>query len=112
MSAQTTGAPEFDVAAEPGGPQGMPTAGRVSTVPGVVEVVGDGEWVLVVGRVVVSGGADEVAGETVVAADDGGGAGGGVVTGAGAMTLGGGGMAVAGAGRAGWTVVTGDGVST
>jgi hypothetical protein len=85
----------------------MPMAGRVSRLPGAVEVVGDGEWVLVVVGVVF-GSADEVAGAAVVAANDGEGAGGSagvVATGAGALTMGGG-MAVAGAGLADWTVVT------
>jgi hypothetical protein len=40
--------PEFDVAAVPWGPQGMPTAGRVSRPPGVVEVVVGVECGLVV----------------------------------------------------------------
>jgi hypothetical protein len=125
---QTTGPPEFDVAVVPSGPQGMPTAGRASTPAGVVEVVGDGECGLVVvatvlaggadqvvgGAVVatvVDGGADQVVGGAVVAADDGVGFGGVVITGAGAVTMGGG-MAVAGAVRGGGTLVTEDEVST
>ena len=114
VSAQTTGAPEFDVAAEPGGPQGMPTAGRVSRPAGVVGVVGDGECVVVVCATVVCGRADEVTGGVVVAANDGVGFGDVVSTGAtggGALTMGGG-MAVVGARRAGGTVVSGAGVST
>jgi hypothetical protein len=125
---QTTGAPEFDVAVVPSGPQGMPTAGRVSRPAGVVEVVGDGECGLVVvatvldggadevvgGAVVakvVDGGADEVVGGAVVAANGGVGIGGVVIAGAGAVTMGGG-MAVAGAVRGGGTLVTEDEVST
>jgi hypothetical protein len=125
---QTTGPPEFDVAVVPSGPQGMPTAGRVSTPAGVVEVVGGGECGLVVvatvldggadqvvaGVVVatvVDGGADQVVGGAVVVANDGVGFGGVVITGAGAVTMGGG-MAVAGAVRGGGTLVTEDEVST
>jgi hypothetical protein len=125
---QTTGPPEFDVAVVPSGPQGMPTAGRASTPAGVVEVVGDGECGLVVvatvldggadqvvgGAVVatvVDGGADQVVGGAVVAANEGVGFGGVVITGAGAVTMGGG-MAVAGAVRGGGTLVTEDEVST
>jgi hypothetical protein len=125
---QTTGAPEFDVAVVPSGPQGMPTAGRASRPAGVVEVVGDGECGLVVVAKVVDGGADEVVGGAVVAkvvdgggdgvvggavvaADGGVGFGGVVITGAGAVTMGGG-MAVAGAVRGGGTLVTEDEVST
>jgi hypothetical protein len=108
---QTTGAPEFEVAVVPSGPQGMPTAGRVSRSAGVVEVVGGGECGLVVVATVVTGGADEVAGGAVVAANDGVGFGGVVITGAGAVTMGGG-MAVAGAVRGGGTLVTEDEVST
>jgi hypothetical protein len=125
---QTTGPPEFDVAVVPSGRQGMPTAGRVSTPAGVVEVVGDGECGLVVVATVVDGGADEVVGGAVVAtvvdggadqvvggavvvANDGVGFGGVVITGAGAVTMGGG-MAVAGAVRGGGTLVTEDEIST
>ena len=34
-----TGPPELDTATEPSGPQGIPTAGRVSRPVGVVDVV-------------------------------------------------------------------------
>ena len=116
---QTTGAPEFDVAVVPSGPQGMPTAGRVSRPAGVVEVVGDGECGLLVVATVLDGGVDEVVGgavvakvvdggadevdggaDAVVAANGGVGIGGVVIAGAGAVTMGGG-MAVAGAVRGG-----------
>lgn len=110
--------PEFDVAVAPAGPQGIPTAGRVSRLGGGVGVVGGGECGPVVGATVVSGAEDAVTGAAVVAAGDGatvGGVADGCVTivevGAGALTTGGE-MAVAGAGRAGGTVVTEDGVST
>ena len=114
MSTHTTGPPEFDVAVEPGAPQGIPIAGRVSKPAGVVGgvgVVGDGECVVVVCATVVSGRADEVTGGVVVAANDGVDVGGVVVTGGGALTMGGG-MAVVGARRAGGTVVSGAEVST
>jgi hypothetical protein len=109
-----TGPPEFDVAVEPGAPQGIPIAGRVSRPVEGVGVVGGGECVVVVCATVVSGRADEVTGGVVVAANDGVGVGGVVVTGAtglGGLTMRGG-MAVAGAKRAGVTVVSGVGVST
>jgi hypothetical protein len=109
---QTTGPPEFDVAVVPSGPQGMPTAGRVSRSAGVVEVVGGGECGLVVVATVVAGGEyGLVVVATVVAANDCVGFGGVVITGAGAVTMGGG-MAVAGAVRGGGTLVTEDEVST
>jgi hypothetical protein len=117
VSTHATGPPEFDVAVEPGAPQGIPIAGRVSRPAGVVGVVGvvvGGGCVVVVCATVVSGRADEVTGGVVVAANDGVGVGGVVVTGAtglGALTMGGG-MAVAGAKRAGGTVVSEVGVST
>jgi hypothetical protein len=114
VSTHATGPPKFDVAVEPGAPQGIPIAGRVSRPVGVVGVVGDGECVLVVCATVVSGRADEVTAGVVVAANDVVGFGGVVVTGAtglGALTMGGG-MAVVGARRAGGTVVSGVGVST
>jgi hypothetical protein len=96
---QTTGAPEFDVAVVPSGPQGMPTAGRVSTVAVValVVVVVGGECGLVVLATVVDGGADEVVRGAVVVANDG---------------VGLGAVLIVGAGRRGETVVTEDGVST
>jgi hypothetical protein len=56
VSTQTTGRPEFDVAAAPGEPQGTPTAGRVSRLVGVVA---DVECVLVVCAAVVCGAEDE-----------------------------------------------------
>jgi hypothetical protein len=108
---QTTGPPEFDVAVVPSGPQGMPTAGRVSTPAAVVEVVGGGDCGLVVVATVLDRGADEVVVGAVVAANDCVGFGGVVITGAGAVTMGGG-MAVAGAVRGGGTLVTEDEVST
>ena len=121
MSTHATGPPVFDVAVEPGAPQGIPIAGRVSSPVGGIGVVGDGECgvvvcatvvcVTVVCVAVVCGGADEVTGGVVVAANDGVGFGGVVTTGVGALTMGGG-MAVAGARRAGGTVVSGVGVST
>lgn len=113
MSTQATGMPEFDVVIEPGGPHGMPTAGRLSRLPEVVGIVGGVECCLVVGGVegcLVVGG-DALAGGAVVAANDGVDVGGVVVLGAGALTIGGG-TAVAGAGRAGGAVVTGAGEST
>ena len=116
MSTHATGPPVFDVAVEPGAPQGIPIAGRVSSPVGGVVVIGDGECDLVVCATVVCvtvvcGGADEVTGGVVVAANDGVGVGGVVTTGVGALTMGGG-MAVAGARRAGGTVVSGAGVGT
>ena len=116
VSTHATGPPVFDVAVEPGAPQGIPIAGRVSSPVGGVGVVGDGECgvvvcVTVVCVTVVCGGADEVTGGVVVAANDGVVVGGVVTTGVGALTMGGG-MAVAGARRAGGTVVSGAGVST
>ena len=39
MPTQVTGPPELDTATEPSGPQGIPTAGRVSRPVGVVDVV-------------------------------------------------------------------------
>jgi hypothetical protein len=111
VSTQTTGAPEFDVAAVPAGPQGMPTAGRVSGPAGVV--VGDGECGLVVGGTVVAAAEAELVGGAVVAADDAVAVGGVVVWGARAVIMGGG-IRVAGAGRRGGILLTeeGDGVST
>jgi hypothetical protein len=109
VSTHATGPPEFDVAVEPGAPQGIPTAGRVSRPVGGVGVVGGGECVLVVCATVVSGRADEVAVGVVVAANDGVGFGGVVVTAGGALTMGGG-IAVVGAKRAGGTVLSGVGV--
>ena len=116
MSTHATGPPVFDVAVEPGAPQGIPIAGLVSSPVGVVGVVGDDECGLVVCATVVCvtvvcGGADEVTGGVVVAVNDGVGCGGVVTAGVGALTMGGG-MAVVGARRAGGTVVTGAGVST
>jgi hypothetical protein len=118
VSTHATGPPVFDVAVEPGAPQGIPIAGRVSSPAGVVGVVGDSDGecdvvvcATVVCVTVVCGGADEVTGGVVVAANDGVGVGGVVTTGVGALTMGGG-MAVAGARRAGGTVVSGAGVST
>lgn len=121
MSTHATGPPVFDVAVEPGAPQGIPIAGRVSSPVGGVVVVGDGECgvvvcatvvcVTVVCVTVVCGGADEVTGGVVVAANDDVGVGGVVTTGVGALTMGGG-MAVAGARRAGGTVLSGAGVWT
>ena len=119
VSTHATGPPVFDVAVEPGAPQGIPIAGRVSSPVegvGVVGVVGDGECGVVVCATVVCvtvvcGGADEVTGGVVVAANDGVVVGGVVTTGVGALTMGGG-MAVVGARRAGGTVVSGVGVST
>jgi hypothetical protein len=99
------------VAVEPGAPQGIPTAGRVSRPVEGVEVVAVGECVLVVDVTVVSGRADEVTGAVLVAVNDGVGFAGVVVTGGGALTIGGG-MAVAGARGAGGTEVAGAGVST
>ena len=101
--------PEFDVVVEPGGPQGIPTAGRGSRPDGVV--VGDGECALVVSGTVVCAAEDGVAVEAAVAAGDAVTVGGVLVLGAGALTIGGG-MAVAGAGRTGGVVVTGDKLST
>lgn len=118
MSTHATGPPVFDVAVAPGAPQGIPIAGRVSSPVGVVGVVGDSDGecdvvvcATVVCVTVVCGGADEVTGGVVVAANDGVGVGGVVTTGVGALTMGGG-MAVAGARRAGGTVLSGAGVWT
>jgi hypothetical protein len=107
VSTHATGPPEFDVAVEPGAPQGIPTAGRVSRLAEGVGVVGGGECVLVVCSTVVSGRAEVVTGAVVVA-NDGVGFGGVVVTAGGALTMGGG-IAVVGARRAGATVVSGVG---
>jgi hypothetical protein len=117
---QVTGPPKVEVAVVPlcSGPQGMPTAGRVSRPVGDVVVrgvvVGGVERdLVVVGCTVVSGGEAELAAGVVVTTDDGvaGAAGGGVVaTGAGGAIVGGG-MAVTGAGRAGGALVTEDEVS-
>ena len=105
VSTQATGIPEFEVVVEPAGPQGIPTAGRGSKV--VVDV---GECALVVCGTLVCASQDEVAVGVTVAARDAVTVGGLVVRGAGALTIGGG-MAVAGAGRAGGVVVTEDEVS-
>jgi hypothetical protein len=100
-----TGTPEFDVALAPGAPHGTPTAGRVSTLVGVVD---DAEW-----DFVVCGAADLWTGAVVVVAEDAVDVGVVVALRAGALTIGGGGTAVAaGAGGIVGMVVTGDGVST
>jgi hypothetical protein len=104
VAAQITGTPEFDVAVAPGAPHGTPTAGRVSTLVGVV---GDAEW-----DFVVCGAADEWTGAVVVVAEDAVDVGVLVALRAGALTTGGGTAVAAGAGRIVGMVVTGDGVST
>jgi hypothetical protein len=111
VSTHATGPPEFEVAVEPGAPQGIPMAGRVSRLVEEVGVVGDGECVRVVCAAVVSGRAEVVTCE-VVAADDGVGFGDVVVTGLGGLTMGGGMAVVAGAKGAGGTVLSGVGVWT
>jgi hypothetical protein len=100
--------PEFEMVVEPAGPQGIPMAGRESKV--VVVVVDVGDCALVVRGRVVRGAQDEVGVGVTVAARDAVTVGGSVVRGAGALTTGGG-MGVAGAGRAGGVVLTGDKVS-
>jgi hypothetical protein len=119
VSTQATGEPTFDTAVVPVGPQGMPTAGRVSRPAG--GDVGDDVCDLVVGCTVVVGGEDALDGGVAVdggvvvtgalAAGNEGLVAAGVLAGAGA-TGSGGGVAVTGASRAGDVSVTDVPVST
>ncbi|MGB6514400.1 MAG: hypothetical protein WBF57_15700, partial [Mycobacterium sp.] len=97
MPTQLTGPPAFETVVAPvcSGPQGMPMAGRVSTL-----ATGGVECGSVVGGAVVCRGEGELAGGVVVAGGDGLVVDGVVASGAGGMTMAGG-MACAGAGGAG-----------